>query len=150
MGSVSATATAANTVRPVVREVEVESTRFANLAVGLYAAFLNIVGLVFTLTGAFMSEWLGVAGWVATVFGVVALLVSFVVTLFANRKIAKRGEVSFVIKMNLAILAIAIIVLVWPGSMSAAGKTTLVVGAAVVAAFTLAQAFARRGLPADD
>lgn len=130
----------------MVRQVEVASTRFANLAVGLYAAFLNIVGLVFTLTGAFMSDWLGVAGWVATVFGVVAMLVSFVVTLFANRKIAKRREVGFVIKMNLAILAIAIIVLVWPGSMSSAGKTMLAIGAAIVAAFTAAQAIAQRSL----
>jgi len=130
----------------VVREVEVDSTRFANLAVGLYAAFLNIVGLVFTLTGAFMSEWLGVAGWVATMFGVVALLLSFVVTLFANRKVAKRGEVAFVIKMNLVILAVAVAALVWPGSMSAAGKTTLAIGAGIVAAFTVAQMLAQRGL----
>lgn len=132
----------------MVREIEVESTRSANLALGLDATFCNIVGLVFTLTGAFMSEWLGVAGWLATLFGVVVMLWSFVVTLFANRKIARRREVSFVIKANLVTIAVALLVVVWPGVMTSAGKITVAIGAGIVAIFTVWQLLARRSLPA--
>lgn len=130
----------------MVRQVEVESTRSANLALGLDATFCNIVGLVFTLTGAFMSEWLGVAGWLATTFGVVVMLWSFVVTLFANRKIARRREIDFVIKANLVTIAIAVVAVVWPGVMTSAGKTTVAIGAAIVAFFTVWQLIARRTL----
>lgn len=122
------------------------STRFANLALGLDAAFCNIVGLVFTLTGAFMADWLGVAGWIATLFGVVVLFWSFVVTLFANRRVSRRREVDFVIKVNLGFVVAALIVVAIPDSMSAAGKTMLALGAAAVAGFTVAQYFARRRL----
>lgn len=123
-----------------------ESTRFANLALGLDAAFCNIVGLVFTLTGAFMSDWLGVAGWIATVFGLVILLWSFVVTLFANRQIARRNEVRFVMWANLVVVALAIVVLAVPGSMSPDGKIMLGLGAVLVAGFAAAQAVALRSL----
>lgn len=130
----------------MVQQVQVESTRFANMALGLHATFLNVLGLVFTLTGAFMSDWLGIAGWVGTMFGVVALLWSFVVTLFANRKIARPSELSFVIKANIAMIAIAALVVVLPGVMTSAGKITLAVGAAITALFTVAQLLARRSI----
>lgn len=116
------------------------------MALGLHATFLNVLGLVFTLTGAFMSDWLGIAGWVGTMFGVIALLWSFVVTLFANRKVARASELSFVIKANLAMIVVAVLVVVWPGVMTSAGKTTLAIGAAITAAFTAAQALARRSI----
>ena len=122
------------------------STRFANLALGLDAALCNIAGLVFTLTGAFMADWLGVAGWVATLFGVVVLFWSFVVTLFANRKVARRSELEFVAKANLAFVVAAIVVIAIPDTMSAAGKTLLAIAAAVVAVFAAAQLYARRTL----
>lgn len=122
------------------------STRFANLALGLDAAFCNVVGLVFTLTGAFMAEWLGVAGWVATVFGVVVLIWSFVVTLFANRRLSRRRELDFVIKVNVAAIVASLVVLAIPGSMSGAGKAALGVGSAIVGGFVIAQFFARRSL----
>jgi hypothetical protein len=122
------------------------STRFANLALGLDAAFCNVVGLVFTLTGAFMADWLGVAGWVATVFGLVVLLWSFVVTLFANRRVSRRREVDFVIKVNVASIVVAVVVLAIPGSMSGAGKATLAAGSAIIAGFVIAQFLARRTL----
>ncbi|MEM7093197.1 MAG: hypothetical protein AAF567_09365 [Actinomycetota bacterium] len=122
------------------------STRFANLALGLDAAFCNIVGLVFTLTGAFMADWLGVPGWVATVFGVVVLMWSFVVTLFANRRVSRRREVDFVLRVNLAFVVIALVVIVWPGALSDAGRVVLGLGAAIVAAFAVAQFYARRDL----
>lgn len=116
-----------------------ESTRSANLALGLDAAFCNVVGLVFTLTGAFMADWLGVAGWVATLFGVLILFWSFVVTLFANRKVARRSELEFVARANAVAVVAAILVIVIPDTMTSAGKTTLAVGAAVTALFALAQ-----------
>lgn len=130
-----------------MRQIEVEeSTRFANLALGLDAAFCNIVGLIFTLTGAFMSDWLGVAGWIATVFGILVLLWSFVVTLFANRKVSRRREVDLVVRVNLLTIAIAVVVIVIPGAMTAAGKVLVAIGAGIVLAFTLAQLLARRSL----
>ena len=117
----------------------VESTRFANLALGLDAAFCNVVGLVFTLTGAFMSDWLGVAGWIATVFGVVVLLWSFVVTLFANRRVSRAHEVRFVMRINVAFVVFALAVVAWPGALTGSGKAVLGIGAAIVAGFALAQ-----------
>lgn len=123
-----------------------ESTRFANLALGLDAAACNIVGLVFTLTGAFMADWLGVAGWAATVFGVALMLWSFVVTLFANRRVARRSEVLFVVKSNTVFVVAAMIVILIPDTMSSAGKTMLAIAAAVLALFAFAQLLASQGL----
>ena len=79
-----------------------------------------------------MSGWLGVAGWVATVFGVVVLVWSFVVTLFANRKVSRRHEVDLVMKVNIAFVIAAVVVLVVPGTMSGGGKVLLGLGAAHV------------------
>lgn len=123
-----------------------QPTRFANLALGLDAALCNIAGLVFTLTGAFMADWLGVAGWIATLFGVVILFWSFVVTLFANRRVSRAHEVGFVMKVNIAFVIAAIVIIVIPDTMSGAGKTLMAVAAAVVAAFALAQYLARKRL----
>ena len=128
------------------RPVELPSTRFANLALGLDAAFCNIVGLVFTLTGAWMADWLGVAGWLATVFGVVVLLWSFVVTLFANRRVSRAHEVRFVMRVNVAFVIGALVVIVLPGTTSSGGRVVLAVGAAIVAGFAVAQAIALRTL----
>lgn len=123
-----------------------DATRFANLALGLDAALCNVAGLVFTLTGAFMSDWLGVAGWIATLFGVVIMFWSFVVTLFANRKVARRSELEFVAKANIAFVVAAIVVIAIPDTMTTAGKTLLAAGAALVAAFAAAQLYARKTL----
>lgn len=123
-----------------------EPTRFANLALGLDAALCNITGLVFTLTGAFMSDWLGVAGWVATVFGVAILFWSFVVTLFANRRVTRRRELDIVIGANIAFVLVAGSIALLTDWMSDSGRALLGVGAVVVAGFAVAQVLARRSL----
>lgn len=129
-----------------VDAVDEPATRFANFALGLDAAFCNIVGLVLTLVGAFMSNWLGVAGWVATAFGIIVLLWSFVVTLFANRRVSRRSEVDFVLKVNIAFVIAAIAVIVIPGTMSTNGRILLGIGTVFIAGFAIAQFFARRSL----
>ena len=106
----------------------------------------NIVGLVFTLTGAFMSEWLGVSGTVLTIFGVVVLLWSFMVTLYANRRVARRNEVERVIKINVFLVVFAAIWIALANGMTRDGR--LVFGALTLATagFTIAQWFASRSL----
>jgi len=122
------------------------ATRFANMSLGLYATLCNIVGLVFTLTGAFMSEWLGVSGAVLTIFGVVVLLWSFMVTLYANRRVSRRSEVERVIKINVVLIVLAIVWIALAGGMTSDGR--LVFGALTLATagFTVAQYFASRTL----
>lgn len=129
-----------------------QSTKFANLAIGLDAAYCNVVGLIFVLTGAFMADWLGVAGWVATVAGIVILAWALVVTLYANRKVARRSEIDRVIAGNAVWILLAAIVIAIPGTMSSDGKWLLALGTLVVVVFVLAQLWARRSLtdPVDD
>lgn len=122
------------------------ATRFANLALGLDAALCNVAGLVFTLTGAWMADGLGVPGWAATVFGVALLFWSFTVTLFANRRVARRHEVGFVMWANLGFVVAALVVVAVPGWMTTTGKTLLGAAAIVVGGFALAQWWARRTL----
>jgi len=122
-------------------------TRFANLALGLDAAFCNIVGLVFTLTGAFMADRLGVAGWVLTLFGVVILFWSFVVTLYANRKVSRRREVERVMRINAVAIVLAVIAMAIPGSMTADGRIVFGALTAATLGFTVAQFLAARTLP---
>lgn len=129
-----------------VDALDAPATRFANFALGLDAAFCNVVGLVFTLVGAFMSDWLGVAGWIATAFGILVLLWSFVVTLFANRRVSRRSEVDLVLKVNVAWVIAAIAVIAIPGTMSTNGRILLGIGTVFVAGFAVAQLFARRSL----
>lgn len=121
-------------------------TRFANLALGLDAAFCNIVGLVFTLTGAFMADRLGIAGWILTVFGVAILLWSFMVTLYANRRVSRPHEVDRVMRINAVMVLAGALLVVLPGTMSPDGR--VVFGAFTVATlgFTIAQFLARRTL----
>lgn len=116
------------------------------MSLGLYATMCNIVGLVFTLTGAFMSEWLGVSGWILTVFGVVVLFWSFMVTLYANRRVSRQGEVERVIKINVVLIAAAALFIALAGDMTSEGR--LVFGGLAVATlgFTIAQYFASRTL----
>ncbi len=121
-------------------------TRFANMALGLYATLCNIVGLVFTLTGAFMSEWLGVAGWILTVFGVLVLSWSFVVTLYANRRVSRRPELERVIKINVVLIVVAVVVIVLPDTMTADGRIMFGALAAATLGFTIAQYLASRTL----
>lgn len=124
-------------------------TPFANMALGLDAAFCNIVGLVFTLTGAFMADRLGIAGWILTVFGVVVLFWSFLVTLYANRRVARRREVERIAKVNTVAIVIAAVLIAIPDTMSRDGK--VVFGALTLATlgFTIAQFMASRGLEHD-
>lgn len=122
------------------------ATRFANMSLGLYATLCNIVGLVFTLTGAFMSEWLGVSGTVLTIFGVVVLLWSFMVTLYANRRVSRRGEVERVIKINVVLIVAALVWIALAGGMTSDGRLVFGALTAATAAFTVAQYFARRTL----
>lgn len=126
----------------------VEQTRFANFALGLDATFCSIVGLIFTLTGAFMADWLGVAGWLATVFGLVVMAWSLVVTLYANRRVTRRPELDRVIGGNLIWIIVAAIILVIPGTMTSDGKWLLAIGTAIVVLFVIAQTLARRSLAA--
>lgn len=128
------------------RAPEEPSTRFANFALGLDAAFCNIVGLVLTLTGSFMSDWLGIAGWIIVVFGVVVLLWSFVVTLFANRRVSRRREVDLVLRTNIVFVLAAIVVIALPDALSSDGRIVLAIGTAIVAGFAVAQFLARRDL----
>lgn len=121
-------------------------TRFANMSLGLDAAFCNIVGLVFTLTGAFMADWLGIAGWILTVFGIVILLWSFMVTLYANRRVSRPHEVERVMKINLVVVIAIVIAISLPNSMSSDGRVIFGAFALVTAGFALAQHFARRTL----
>ena len=123
------------------------STRFANLSLGLNATFCNIVGLVFTLTGAFMADRLGAAGWILTLFGVAVLFWSFMITLYANRKVARRHEVGRILKINVGIIVLGLIVLAIPDSMTSDGKIVLGGWTLFTAAFAAAQYFAHRGLP---
>lgn len=128
------------------RAPEEPSTRFANFALGLDAAFCNIVGLVLTLTGSFMSDWLGPAGWVITVFGVAVLLWSFVVTLFANRRVSRRREVDLVLKANVVFVVVALIVILFTDVFTTDGRVVAGIGTAIVAGFAVAQFLARRDL----
>ena len=128
------------------RAPEEPSTRFANFALGLDAAFCNIVGLVLTLTGSFMSDWLGPAGWVITVFGVAVLLWSFVVTLFANRRVSRRREVDLVLKANVVFVVVAVIVILFTDAFTTDGRVVAGIGTAIVAGFAVAQFLARRDL----
>ena len=122
------------------------ATRFANMSLGLYAAMCNIVGLVFTLTGAFMADRLGVAGWILTVFGVVVLLWSFMVTLYANRRVSRKHEVERVVKINAVLIVVGIVLIVLPNVMTSDGR--IVFGALTLATlgFTIAQHLASRTL----
>jgi len=126
------------------------STKFANLALGLDAAYCNLVGLIFVLTGAFMADWLGVPGWLATVAGVVILAWALVVTLYANRKYARRSELDKVIAGNLVWIVLAAIVIAIPGTMSSDGKWLLAIGTLIVVVFVVAQVWARRSLGVDE
>ena len=136
-----------SSAEPEVDEVEEPApTRFANFALGLDAAFCNVVGLVFTLTGAFMADWLGVNGALATLFGVLVLMWSFVITLFANRRVSRRREVNVTMWFNVAFVIVAVVALAIPGSLSNNGKILLGIGTAIVAGFAVAQAYARRDL----
>ena len=116
------------------------------MSLGLNATFCNIVGLVFTLIGAFLSERLGAAGWILTVFGVMTLFWSFMITLYANRRVSRRHEVGRIIKINLVIIALGVLVLVIPDSMTSDGKILLAIWTFVTAGFTTAQYFARKTL----
>jgi len=122
------------------------STRFANMSLGLNATFCNIVGLVFTLIGAFLADRLGAAGWILTVFGVVVLFWSFMITLYANRRVARRREVERIMKINVVIIVLGIVVLAIPGSMTSDGKVLLALWTLATAGFTIAQYFASRTL----
>lgn len=93
-----------------------------------------------------MGDWLDLPGWVGTVFGVVMLAWALMVTLYANRRYAKRSEVDRVLKGNLIWIALAIIVIAIPGSMSSDGKWLVAIGAAIFAGFATAQFFARTSL----
>lgn len=123
-----------------------EQTKFANLALGLDAAFCTGIGLIFTLTGAFMSDWLGVSGWVLTLFGVGVMFWSLVVTLYANRRVTRRPELDRVISGNVAWLLASVAILLFVGSLTSAGQSMVLIGMAIVAAFTVAQVAARRTL----
>lgn len=123
-------------------------TRFANMALGLDAAFCNIVGLVFTLTGAFMADRLGAAGWILTLFGVVVLLWSFMVTLYANRRVSRPNEVARIMRINLVVVGLGIVVLLIPDSMTRDGKIVLAAWTLFTLGFAIAQFFAHKGLPA--
>ena len=126
-----------------------EPTRFANLALGLQAALWTLGGLVFTLTGAFMADWLGIAGWVATLFGVVVLIWSLMVTLYANRRVTRRDELDRVVRTNVMFIVVAAVIAAIPGAMSGNGRLLLIGGIGIVAAFTVAQLLARRTLGQD-
>ena len=122
------------------------ATRFANMALGLYATMCNIAGLVFTLTGAFMSERLGIAGWILTLFGVLVLLWSFMVTLYANRRVSRRSEVERVVKINVVLIVAAVLWIALAGGMTSDGRIVFGALAAATAGFTAAQFFASRTL----
>jgi len=122
------------------------ATRFANMALGLYATMCNIVGLVFTLTGAFMSDWLGVSGTILTIFGVLVLLWSFMVTLYANRRVSRRGEVQRVIKINVVLIAMAAVWIGLADGMTRDGRLVFGALALATAGFTVAQYLASRTL----
>lgn len=124
------------------------STRFANMSLGLNATFCNIVGLVFTLIGAFLADRLGAAGWILTVFGVVVLFWSFMITLYANRRVARHNEVTRIMKINIVIIALGVLVLVIPDSMTSDGKIVLGIWTLFTAGFTIAQYFSRKSLAA--
>lgn len=122
------------------------ATRFANMALGLYATMCNIVGLVFTLTGAFMSEWLGVSGTILTIFGVVVLLWSFMVTLYANRRVSRQGEVLRVVKINVVLIVVAVLWIMLAGGMTSDGQLVFAALTLATAGFTVAQYVASRTL----
>lgn len=130
-----------------VQPVGEKPTKFANMSVGLNALLFNVLGLLFTLTGAFMSDWLGVAGWILTLFGVIVLFWSFVVTLYANRRVSRRREVLRVFKTNVMLIVVAVVLILIPDSMSYDGKVVLAAGAFVTLGFAIAQFLAARPLP---
>lgn len=116
------------------------------MSLGLDAAFCNIVGLVFTLTGAFMADRFGVAGWILTLFGVMVLLWSFMVTLYANRRVSRPREVSRIMRINLVMVILGVVVLVIPDSMTSDGKVVLAGWTLFTLGFAMAQFFAHKGL----
>ena len=93
-----------------------------------------------------MSDWLGPAGWIITVFGIVVLLWSFVVTLFANRRVSRRREVDLVLRVNIVFIVLAIVVIALPDTLTTDGRVVLGIGTAIVAGFAVAQFLARRDL----
>ena len=93
-----------------------------------------------------MSDWLGPAGWVITVFGVAVLLWSFVVTLFANRRVSRRREVDLVLKANVVFVVVALIVILFTDVFTTDGRVVAGIGTAIVAGFAVAQFLARRDL----
>ncbi len=93
-----------------------------------------------------MSDWLGLAGWIITVFGIVVLLWSFVVTLFANRRVSRRREVDLVLRVNIVFIVLAIVVIALPDTLTTDGRVVLGIGTAIVAGFAVAQFLARRDL----
>lgn len=124
-----------------------QPTRFANLALGLDAAFCNVVGLVFTLTGGFMSNWLGVPGIVATGTGIVILGWALVVTLYANRRVTRRHELDRVIAVNGVAILASLAAVVIPSSLTTGGRWLVGIGGVLVLGFVIAQLAARRTLP---
>lgn len=124
-----------------------QPTRFANLALGLDAAFCNVVGLVFTLTGGFMADWLGVPGYLATGAGIVILGWALVITLYANRRVTRRHELDRVITVNGIAIVATLVAVITPSSLSSGGRWLIGIGGLIVFVFLGAQIAARRTLP---
>lgn len=120
--------------------------RMAKYALGLDAAFCTVGGLVLMLGGIFMSDAIGISGWILPIIGFGVLGWANLVTLYAMRQFVRRPELDRVIGGNLIWIAIAAVLLVVPGVLTTGGKWALVVVTAIVAIFAVVQFLARGGL----
>jgi len=118
----------------------------AKYALGLDAAFCTVGGLVLMLGGIFMSDAIGISGWILPIIGFGVLGWANLVTLYAMRQFVRRPELDRVIGGNLIWIAIAAVLLVVPGVLTTGGKWALVVVTAIVAIFAVVQFLARGGL----
>jgi len=106
----------------------------------------TVGGLVLMLGGIFMSDAIGISGWILPIIGFAILGWANLVTLYAMRQFVRRPELDRVIGGNLLWIVIAAVLLVVPGVLTAGGKWALVVVTMIVAVFAVVQVLSRGGL----
>lgn len=118
----------------------------AKYALGLDAAFCTVGGLVLMLGGIFMSDAIGISGWLLPIIGFAILGWANLVTLYAMRQFVRGPELDRVIRGNVVWIVLAAVLLVVPGVLTATGKWALLIVTAIVVVFVAVQVIARRGL----
>lgn len=125
---------------------DIGTDRLAKYALGLDAAFCTVGGLVLMLGGIFMSDAIGISGWLLPIIGFAILGWANLVTLYAMRQFVRPPELDRVIGGNIVWIVLAIVLLAVPGVLTTNGKWALLIITAIVAVFAAVQIVARRGL----